>query len=270
MKTSRSLIAAVVVSGLAITSGGSALAASKTTTVTKTTSKKVTFSNPKGNQKAPSASVNKKAPVASKGAGMGIGGAEKGGAEVLTSVLATLVTAGTITQVQSDAIVKALADDKVAKDALRDAARVANEAARVAQKAKHEAVITGALGITAAELKTQLATGKSLAEIAGTKKDALIAALVAEKSADLDVAVAAGKITAAQATTAKANLVALVTAEISSKRPPMGGQMGGKGGPMGGKGKAPKGNFGVAPQTAPVPTTPAPVVPAAPAATPAA
>jgi hypothetical protein len=39
MKTSRSLIAAVVVSGLAITSGGSALAASKTTTVTKTTSK---------------------------------------------------------------------------------------------------------------------------------------------------------------------------------------------------------------------------------------
>ena len=208
MKTSRSLIAAVVVSGLAITSGGSALAASKTTTVTKTTSKKVTFSNPKGNQKAPSASVNKKAPVASKGAGMGIGGAEKGGVEVLTSVLAKLVTAGTITQVQSDAIVKALADDKVAKDAL-------------------------------------------------------IAALVAEKSADLDVAVTAGKITAAQATTAKANLVALVTAEISSKRPPMGGQMGGKGGPMGGKGKAPKGGFGVAPQTAPVPTTPAPVAPAA-------
>jgi hypothetical protein len=262
MKTSRSLIAAVVVSGLAITSGGSALAASKTTTVTKTTSKKVTFSNPKGNQKAPSASVNKKAPVASKGAGMGIGGAEKGGVEVLTSVLAKLVTAGTITQVQSDAIVKALADDKVAKDALRDAARVANEAARVAQKAKHEAVITGALGITAAELKTQLATGKSLAEIAGTKKDALIAALVAEKSADLDVAVTAGKITAAQATTAKANLVALVTAEISSKRSPMGGHLGGS---MGGKGKGPKGNTGVAPQTAPAPTATTPAVPAVPA-----
>ena len=262
MKTSRKLIAAVVVSGLAITSGGSALAASKTTTTTKTTIKKVVTSNPKINPQAKAKSqtqIKVQTP-----------GAQNGGAEVLTSVLATLVTAGTITQVQSDAIVKALADDKVAKDALRDAARVANEAARVAQKAKHEAVITGALGITAAELKTQMATGKSLAEIAGTKKDALIAALVAEKSADLDVALAAGKITAAQATTAKANLVALVTAEISSKRPPMGGQMGGKGGPMGGKGKAPKGNFGVAPQTAPVPTTPAPVVPAAPAATPAA
>lgn len=274
MKTSRSLIAAVVVSGLAITSGGSALAASKTTTVTKTTTKKVTFSNSKGNQKAPVASVNKKAPVASKGAGMGIGGPEKGGVDVLTSVLAKLVTAGTITQVQSDAIVKALADDKVAKDAARDAERVANDAARLAQQAKHEAVITGALGITAAELKVQLQSGKTLAEIAGTKKDALIAALVAEKSADLDAAVTAGKLTAAQVANAKLNLVALVTAEISSKRPPMGGQMGGmngKGGQMGGKGKAPKGNFGVAPQTAPVPTlpaptTPTPAVPAVPAA----
>ena len=261
MKASRKLITAVVVTGLAITSGGSALAASRTTTVTKTTTKKVVTSNPK---------INPQMQGGSRGEGMGIGGPEKGGVDVLTSVLAKLVTAGTITQAQSDAIVKALADDKVAKDAARVAQQSANEAARVAQKAKHEAVITGALGITAAELKTQLATGKSLAEIAGTKKDALIAALVAEKSADLDAAVTAGKLTAAQATTAKANLVALVTAEISSKRPPMGGQMGGKGGPMGGKGKAPKGGFGVAPQTTPAPTTPAPVAPAAPAATPAA
>lgn len=257
MKTSRSLIAAVVVSGLAITSGGSALAASKNTTVVKTTTKKVTVSNPKINQKAPSAS---------KGAGMGIGGAEKGGVDVLTSVLAKLVTAGTITQAQSDAIVKALADDKVAKDAARDAERIANDAARLAQQAKHEAVITGALGITAAELKVQLQSGKTLAEIAGAEKDALIAALVAEKSADLDAAVNAGKLTAAQATSAKANLVALVTAEISSKRPPIGGHIGGKGGPMGGpmssKGKGPKGNSGVAPKTAPAPTSSSPAVPA--------
>lgn len=250
-------MAVVVVSGLAITSGGSALAASKTTTITKTTTKKVVTSNPK---------IKPTVQSASKGAGMGMGGPEKGGVDVLVSVLAKLVTAGTITQVQSDAIVKALADDKVAKEAARDAARIANDAARLAQQAKHEAVITGALGITAAELKTQLQSGKTLAEIAGTKKDALIAALVAEKSADLDAAVTAGKLTAAQATNAKANLVALVTAEISSNRPPMGGHMGGKGGPMGGKGKAPKGGFGVAPQTAPVPTTTAPVAPAAPAA----
>ena len=255
MKSSRKLIAAVVVSGLAITSSGSALAASKTTTITKTTTKKVVSSNPKLNPQA-KAQVKAKSQTQVKAQ---TPGAPNGGAEVLTSVLATLVTAGTITQVQSDAIVKALADDKVAKDALRDAGRVANEAARVAQKAKHEAVIAGALGITAAELKTQLATGKSLAEIAGTKKDALIAALVAEKSADLDVALTAGKITAAQATTAKANLVALVTAEISSKRPVMGD----KGGSMGGKGKGPKGNTGVAPQTAPAPTATTPAVPAA-------
>ena len=257
MKASRKLITAVVVTGLAITSGGSALAASRTTTVTKTTTKKVVTSNPK---------INPQMQGGSRGEGMGIGGPEKGGVDVLTSVLAKLVTAGTITQAQSDAIVKALADDKVAKDAARVAQQSANEAARVAQQAKHEAVITGALGITAAELKAQLQTGKTLAEIAGTKKDALIAALVAEKSADLDAAVTAGKLTAEQATTAKANLVALVTAEISSTRPAMGGQMGdmgGKGGPMmGGKGKGPKGNTGVAPKTAPAPTASTPAAPA--------
>jgi hypothetical protein len=268
MKSSRKLIAAVVVSGLAITSSGSALAASRTITTTKTTTKKVVSSNPKINPQA-KAQVKAKSQTQVKAQ---TPGAPNGGAEVLTSVLATLVTAGTITQLQSDAIVKALADDKVAKDALRDAGRVANEAARVAQKAKHEAVIAGALGITAAELKTQLATGKSLAEIAGTKKDALIAALVAEKSADLDVAVTAGKITAAQATTAKANLVALVTAEISATRPAMGGQMGGMVGKgdkddrMVGKGKGPKGNTGVAPKTTPAPTASTPAVPAVPAA----
>jgi hypothetical protein len=266
MKSSRKLIAAVVVSGLAIASSGSALAASKTTTITKTTTKKVVTSNPKINPQA-KAQTQTQTQVKAQ-----TPGAPNGGAEVLTSVLATLVTAGTITQLQSDAIVKALADDKVAKDALRDAGRVTNEAARVAQKAKHEAVIAGALGITAAELKTQLATGKSLAEIAGTKKDALIAALVAEKSADLDVAVTAGKITAAQATTAKANLVALVTAEISATRPAMGGQMGGMVGKgdkddrMVGKGKGPKGNTGVAPKTTPAPTASTPAVPAVPAA----
>lgn len=39
MKSSRKLIAAVVVTGLAITSSGTALAASRTTTITKTTTK---------------------------------------------------------------------------------------------------------------------------------------------------------------------------------------------------------------------------------------
>ena len=264
MKASRKLIAVVVVSGLAITSGGSALAASRTTTVTKTTTKKVVTSNPKINPQVQGGSNGGEMGMGGRGDMMG--GPEKGGVDVLASVLAKLVTAGTITQAQSDAIVKALADDKVAKEAARVAQQSANEADRVAQQAKHEAVITGALGITAAELKVQLQAGKTLADIAGTKKDALIAALVAEKSADLDDAVTAGKLTAAQATTAKANLVALVTAEISSNRPTMGGQMGdmgGKGGPMmGGKGKAPKGNFGVAPKTNPAPTASTPAAPA--------
>ena len=262
MKSSRKLIAAVVVTGLAITSGGTALAASKTSV------KKVVNSNPKINPQAQGGPMGGRMEMGGRDDKMG--GAENGRVDVLAAVLAKLVTAGTITQLQSDAIVKALADDKVAKDAARDAERTANDAARVAQQAKHEAVIVGALGITAAELKVQLQTGKTLADIAGAKKDALIAALVAEKSADLDAAVTAGKLTAAQATTAKANLVALVTAEISSNRPAMGGQMGdmggkgdkgdkgGQGGQMGGKGKGPKDNTGVAPKTNPAPTASTP------------
>ena len=265
MKSSRKLIAAVVVTGLAITSGGTALAASKTS------DKKVVNSNPKINPQAQGGPMGGRMEMGGRDDKMG--GAENGRVDVLAAVLAKLVTAGTITQLQSDAIVKALADDKVAKDAARDAERTANDAARVAQQAKHEAVIVGALGITAAELKVQLQTGKTLADIAGAKKDALIAALVAEKSADLDAAVTAGKLTAAQATTAKANLVALVTAEISSNRPAMGGQMGdmggkgdkgdkggqgGQGGQMGGKGKGPKDNTGVAPKTNPAPTASTP------------
>ena len=72
MKTSRKLIAAVVVSGLAISSGGTALAATKSTTITKTTTKKVVVSNPK---------LKPQAQGVSKGGGMGMNGTVNGGVE---------------------------------------------------------------------------------------------------------------------------------------------------------------------------------------------
>ena len=170
----------------------------------------------------------------------------------LAATLAALVAKGTLTQTQADAVLAAANAARAAADAMRPAKP--DHAARLA-------LIATTIGVDAAAIQTRLAAGETLAAIAGAKKDALIAALVAEKSADLDVALTAGKITAAQATTAKANLVALVTAEISSKRPVMGD----KGGSMGGKGKGPKGNTGVAPQTAPAPTATTPAVPAVPA-----
>jgi hypothetical protein len=63
------------------------------------------------------------------------------------------------------------------------------------------AAVAGYLGLTEDELRTQVESGKSLAQIAtaqGKSVDGLKAAIVAEAKSHLDEAVAAGKITAAQ------------------------------------------------------------------------
>ena len=141
---------------------------------------------------------------------------EKG--QGLSSILTGLVSKGTLTQTQVDAITKALTD-------ARGAAKAAHDAAR----AEHIKVITDALGIDEATLKSRVEAGESLATIAGAKKDALITALVAYETKKIDAAVTAGKLTAAQATAMKANLSAHVTAKVEATK---------------GMGKGPKGDFG--------------------------
>ena len=123
----------------------------------------------------------------------------------LTTVLSGLVSKGTLTQAQVDAINKALQD-----------ARGAADAGRQAKRAADIKVITDALGITEAQLTTRLQAGDSLATIAGAKKDALIAAIIAAETKEIDDAVTAGKLTAAQATTMKANLKDRVTKMVES------------------------------------------------------
>ena len=149
----------------------------------------------------------------------------KGGnpAAQLATVLSGLVSKGTITQVQADAISSAITSAYATAQANRPVP---------ADRAAKDAAITSVLGIDAATLKTRLQAGDSLATIAGTKKQALIDALVADETKRIDAAVTAGKLTAAQATTMKSGLVAHVTAEVESVRGPMG--MGGKGGRHGG------------------------------------
>ena len=141
---------------------------------------------------------------------------EKG--QGLSSILTGLVSKGTLTQTQVDAITKAMT-------VARDAAKAAHDAAR----AEHIKVITDALGIDEATLKSRVEAGESLATIAGAKKDALITALVAYETKKIDAAVTAGKLTAAQATAMKANLSAHVTAKVEATK---------------GMGKGPKGHFG--------------------------
>ena len=122
------------------------------------------------------------------------------GSEKISSLLSTLVSKGTITQSQADAIVQA------AKDA-RAAGKVEFEKNRAAI----DAVITSTLGISIESIKTRLKAGETLSAIAGDKKAALIAALASEVNKQIDAAVTAGKLTAAQATTEKAKTTERVT-----------------------------------------------------------
>lgn len=131
----------------------------------------------------------------------------RGGGAGLEAVLAELVTAGTITQAQSDAISKAIIN-----------APAAAKAAAEARKAAHEKLISDTVGVAWADIETRLKAGETLAAIAGNKKDALIAALVKEATDRITADVAAGRLTEAQATERKTGLTERITAEVSSVR----------------------------------------------------
>jgi len=168
------------------------------------------------------------------------------GKDRLGSLLSGLVTKGTITQSQADAIVKAQTD-----------AMTAGKAAMDKNRAAGLAVITSTLGITEDALKTRMKAGDSLAIIAGAKKDALIAALVAYENKEITEAQTAGKITADQATKMKTNVTTRVTEMVNNLRPPRGphgpdGDNDGdfKGGPKGGAGNGATGGLVVPGPTA--------------------
>jgi len=184
---SKRKIATVVLTTVALTAAslGVANAASKTTraVVTKSITK---VSQPSANAR-------------------GIGGP----VAALEGLLSGLVTKGTITQVQADAIKAAVLAAAESAKANRPAKAMSPE------RAAKDALISSILGIDSATIKSRMQAGETLAAIAGSKKDALIAALVAEHTKKIDAKVAAGKLTAAQATTLKAGLLAHVSEEIS-------------------------------------------------------
>ena len=139
----------------------------------------------------------------------------KGGpVSAVTSVLAALVTKGTITQAQADAIVTAVTAAQVAQREVEGSPK------RVAHpdRAAIEKLVSDAIGVDTATIKSRLRAGESLATIAGAKKDVLVAALVAEATKRIDAAVTAGTLTAAQATSMKSTLVAKTTAQINETR----------------------------------------------------
>ena len=122
------------------------------------------------------------------------------GRAAISSLLSGLVSNGTITQSQADAITKAAQDARAATKGVMDKNREAINT-----------VITSTLGISLDTLKSRLKAGESLATIAGDKKAALITAISAEINKQIDAALNAGKLTAAPATAQKSKTTERVT-----------------------------------------------------------
>lgn len=165
-----------------------------------------------------------------------------GHAAELAAILSTLVTKGTITQVQADAITTAIAAARAAEHPNKPGKGFG---LAKPDRAVIEALIAKTIGIDTATIKSRLAAGETLGAIAGAKKADLIAALVAEETKRIDAAVTSGTITAAQATTMKANLVAHITAEVDSVRGPKMGDRRGKGADDGHRGRDGRGGHGI-------------------------
>jgi polyhydroxyalkanoate synthesis regulator phasin len=178
------------------------------------------------------------------------GQAGVGPEQALATILKDLVSKGTLTQAQADALTAAVTAAKAAHDA--DRPMGGKGGPLDADRAAMEALVSTTIGVDSATIKSRLQAGESLAQIAGAKKDALIAALVANETKRIDAAVTAGKLTAAQATEMKANLVAHVTEEVN--------EVGGKGpkGGLGGHGHDHRGPMGGGMGGATTPTLPTP------------
>lgn len=127
------------------------------------------------------------------------------GEKRISSMLSELVSKGTITQSQADAIIQAAEDMRVAARSIKDANRTALDS-----------VITSTLGISLDTVVSRLKAGETLSTIAGDKKSALISALAAEINKQIDAALAAGKITADQATAQKGKSVDRVTNMVNN------------------------------------------------------
>ena len=97
---------------------------------------------------------------------------------------------------------------------------------------KNVAAIASVLKLTEAELKTQMQSGKTLAQIATTQSvsvQSVINVLVAGMQAHIAEELASGKITQAQADTKLAGVTAMATERVNSVQPARGEGMQGHG-----------------------------------------
>ncbi|MFN2519416.1 MAG: hypothetical protein ABR525_00030 [Candidatus Limnocylindria bacterium] len=137
---------------------------------------------------------------------------KSGPGQKLDQILSDLVAKGTITDAQKQAI----------EGAVKDAVK-ANPKVQALEKFVRDlgGAAAAYIGITPAEMKTQLQTGKSLAEIAsdhGKDRAGLVTALTTAANADIDKAAAVGKVTADQAAMIKTKVADHVASLVDRKK----------------------------------------------------
>jgi hypothetical protein len=160
-------------------------------------------------------------------------------ANSINKVLSTLVTKGTITQAQANAIEDALKTVPNTPPSIQGKGNGQGQPQIgglgggrgpaglgggrnnlfAPQNLGRLNVITSTLGITSSALQTALQSGKSLADIAGSNATTLINALVAYDTTQINAQVTAGKITPTQASNLISNLNKVDTAEVNRKAP---------------------------------------------------
>jgi len=126
------------------------------------------------------------------GAGVAAASDGTGPAGRFADVLSGLVSKGTITQQQADAVSEALTDSW-------EQERTERQADRDARKAQIDALLEDTLGMDADAVRAQIQAGKTLREVAGDSADELAAGMLDLLATRLDTAVTEGRITQAQA-----------------------------------------------------------------------
>ena len=148
-------------------------------------------------------------------------------ADALTTALAALVSNGTLTQAQADKVTTALKAAAPGRGGRGGDGREGKGDAG----ADLSAAAT-ALGLSEADLRTALRSGKTLAQVAQAHNvtvDSLVQALVDAQTARIARDVAAGKLTQAQADKRLAGLSARITERVSGTRPEHADTPGGQG-----------------------------------------
>ena len=207
-------LAALAVSAVAVTGGGAAIAASGSSTPTQESD----------------------AVIEAAAQNLGVTPAKL--SEALKAALVDRVDAklkaGTITEAQATALKARINSDSFA---LFGGGFGGGPGGGIGRHGADLATAASYLGVTRSQLRTDLQSGKSLADVAqatdGKSVDGLIAAIVAAEKDRLAKDVTAGTLTEAQQTQLLAGLEARVTDFVNGVRP-AGGPWGGPGGADGG------------------------------------